>query len=111
MGELDSSVLSQVEDAMGAYGNVLNIKKKGRSIVVFFDNKESAKSLTSNEGNEVTIELGGCTVQLLAGVPRRLGKRLKAQRQAKKFAKIAIRKENSSKKNNRRNAKSSKKQL
>jgi len=86
MGKLDNNVLSQVETAMGAYGKVVNIKKKGRCIVVFFDNKESANSLTSNEGGFVTIELGGFEVQLLAGVPPTQKKRRKAQQQAKIIA-------------------------
>jgi len=84
MGEVDQDVLSQVERAMGEYGKVVNIKKKARYIVIFFDNAESSQTLTSNEGNDVTIEFEGHTVALVAGVPPTQRKRRNAALEEKK---------------------------
>jgi len=83
MGELDQELLSQVEMVMRAYGHIVSTKKKGRYIVVFFDNVASAKNLTSNDGNEVTIEIGGHNVALVAGIPptaQQRRKRMKAEK-------------------------------
>jgi len=92
MGEIDQDVLSQVESAMGAYGKVVNIKKKARYIIIFFDNTESSNTLTSNEGNDVTIEFEGHTVALVAGVPPTQRKRRNAAREAKKHSMRIIQK-------------------
>eukprot|EP00463_Aulacantha_scolymantha_P000273 TRINITY_DN1154_c0_g1_i1.p1 TRINITY_DN1154_c0_g1~~TRINITY_DN1154_c0_g1_i1.p1 ORF type:complete len:105 (+),score=13.87 TRINITY_DN1154_c0_g1_i1:206-520(+) len=84
MGVIDEDVLSQVASAMRAYGNVVNIKKKARYIVIFFDNEQSAQSLASSEGNSVTIEFEGHTVALIAGIPPTQRKRRNKEREAKK---------------------------
>lgn len=88
MGELDQGILDQIKEAMGGHGGVSSVKKKGRSVVIFFDSKETRESLISVEGNsEVTVEIGDHSVALYAGVPPTLRKRRAAQKKADKEAK------------------------
>jgi len=92
MGDLDDDVLSQIKSAMGAHGTVVSVKKKGRSVVIFFDDRATRDSLVSVEGSsEVTIEIGDHAVALHAGLPPNIRKRRKAeqiQRQKEKEAAV-----------------------
>jgi len=90
MGELDEEILDQIKGAMGSHGTVVCCKKKGRSVVIFFDDKETRDGLISVEGDaEVTVEIGDHAVALHAGLPPNIRKRRKAQQLAKKKAKAA----------------------
>jgi len=82
MGDIDPELLSQVKDAMGAYGAVANMKRRNRYVIIFFENRESANSLTGG-GDEVTIEMGGHTIALLPGVPVSPRKKSQATKRAK----------------------------
>jgi len=90
MGDLDDEILSQIKSAMGSHGTVVSCKKKGRSVVIFFDDKETRDGLISVEGDaEVTVEIGDHAVALHPGLPPNIRKRRKAQQLAKKKAKAA----------------------
>jgi hypothetical protein len=54
------------------------------SFLIFFDNAESSQSLTSDDGNEVTIEFLGHTLALVAGVPPTNRKRKKLAKEEKR---------------------------
>lgn len=87
MGEIDDEILSQIQTAMGAHGTVVCCKKKGRSVVIFFDDKQTRDGLISVEGNsEVTVEIGDHSVALHAGLPPNIRKRRKQEILAKKKA-------------------------
>jgi len=90
MGELDDDILGQVKVAMSNHGEVASVKKKGKSIVVFFASREIRNSLISPEGNtEVTIEIGDHAVALHAGLPPTIAKRRKMAQRNKEKAKKA----------------------
>lgn len=87
MGELEDEILSQIQGAMGSHGTVVSCKKKGRSVVIFFADKDTRDSLISVEGNsEVTVEIGDHSVALHPGLPPNIRKRRKAAIAAKKQA-------------------------
>jgi len=87
MGELEDEILSQIQGAMGSHGTVVSCKKKGRSVVIFFADKDTRDGLISVEGNsEVTVEIGDHSVALHAGLPPNIRKRRKAAMAAKKQA-------------------------
>jgi len=82
MGDLDDDILGQIKAAMGSHGKVVSVKKKGRSVVIFFNDKDIRDSLISVEGNsEVTVEIGDHSVALHAGLPPNIRKRRKMEQQ------------------------------
>eukprot|EP00463_Aulacantha_scolymantha_P006032 TRINITY_DN7550_c0_g1_i1.p1 TRINITY_DN7550_c0_g1~~TRINITY_DN7550_c0_g1_i1.p1 ORF type:complete len:177 (+),score=26.53 TRINITY_DN7550_c0_g1_i1:237-767(+) len=81
---LDDDILSQIQAAMGSHGKVVAVKKKGRSVVVFFNDKETRDSLLPVEGNsEVTVEIGDHSVALHVGIPPNIRKRRKMTKKKK----------------------------
>lgn len=84
MGEIDDEILSQIGSAMEAYGKVVNCKKKGRSVVIFFAEKAVRDGLLPPEGtSEVTVEIGDHAVALHPGMPPNIRKRRKMAKLAK----------------------------
>jgi len=84
MGELDDDILGQIEVAMGSHGKVAMVKKKGRSVVIFFDDKGTRDGLVSMEGNsDVTVEIGEHAVALHAGLPPNIRKRRMMEKREK----------------------------
>jgi len=95
MGDIDDEILKQIGSAMEAYGKVVSCKKKGRSVVIFFDEKAIRDGLLPPEGtSEVTVEIGDHAVALHPGMPPNIRKRRKLAKLAKieeKKANIAAR--------------------
>jgi len=91
MGDLDQEILNQIEAAMSSHGSVAMVKKKGRNVVIQFNDKDTRDGLVSVEGNsEVTIEIGDHSVALHAGLPPTFRKRRKMEKKAKEDAKKAL---------------------
>lgn len=90
MEDLDDDILEQIKNAMGAHGTVVSCRKKGRSVVIFFNDKETRDALIGVEENsEVTVEIGDHAVALHAGLPPNIRKRRKmAKIQAEKDKKM-----------------------